>query len=119
MNLVMSQFMMGAPSLLQRDLHPQSFAMPPSTLDARGCALDATSTDPWGPSQFLMEELHVYTQTKHCADVLHVLHDALTSRGPQWRRVLKVGTYSPPPLNSHRITAYVLKLTIFSSFACI
>ncbi|KAF8483205.1 hypothetical protein JB92DRAFT_3032249 [Gautieria morchelliformis] len=68
----------------------QSFAMPSTTTDnARSRALDATSTDPWGPSHSLMEELRAYTQTRDCADILHVLHDALTSNGPHWRRVLK------------------------------
>jgi hypothetical protein len=65
--------------------------------DARTQAMDATSTDPWGPSRSLMEELRVFTRTRACADVLHVLHDALTARPPQWRRILKVRPLIPFP----------------------
>lgn len=76
-------------SLLQGD-NPSAIMSLTSTSDVHSRALDATSTDPWGPSHSLMEELRVYTQTRHCADILRVLHDALTSSGAHWRRVLKV-----------------------------
>lgn len=59
--------------------------------DAHSRALDATSMDPWGPSHALLDQLCQFTHnTRHCADVLHVLYDALNATGPQWRRVLKV-----------------------------